>query len=81
MEQETLKAQSLLKLQIFLLFLEALTNMLGLSKQQINFVPKFQIPSSIYFKKNIFSQINLIKFEIIFCVVVYKIEPKVLTSI
>ena len=68
--------QNLLKLQIFLLFSEALTNMLGLSKQQINFVPKFQIPSSIYFKKNIFSQINLI-----FCIVVYKIEPKVLISI
>ena len=68
--------QNLLKLQIFLLFSEALTNMLGLSKQQINFVPKFQIPSSIYFKKNIFSQINLI-----FCIVVYKIESKVLISI
>ena len=53
----------------------------GIEQAKINLVLKFEIPSSIYFKKNIFWKIILIKFEIIFCVVVYKVEPKVLISI
>ena len=50
-------------------FLYISKDMLGLSKQQIRFVPKFQILTSIRFKQNIFSKINLTKFEITSCVV------------